>query len=342
MTKSLLAQLALALLVAALPGDAAAARNQVENSYKHPVDIGGGRHLNMICTGTGAPTVVFLQTLGGNMLEWRRVLGPVTALTRACFYDRAGFGYSDRSAEPVTADNVANDLHALLRAAKIDDRVVLVGASLGGLFATYYADKFGSDVAGLVLVDPSFSGQFDYPVSARDAKMIEDDDNAFPKTMRACAKLAEDGKLSKGNPHDCFAPPLGDLTQDEAGYVMDQVRLPSYYASLLSEFENLNSARKVGKFVDGVNGEQERRMARDFGDLPLIVLTGHLMSHGMMISDAAKSAAQEVWERGHDALARRSTRGESIILPDTGHVIALQKPERVVEAIRKVVTQARH
>jgi hypothetical protein len=91
-----------------------------------------------------------------------------------------------------------------------------------------------------------------------------------------------------------------------------------------------------------VNGEQERRMARDFGDLPLIVLTGHLMSHGMMISDAAKSAAQEVWERGHDALARRSTRGESIILPDTGHVIALQKPERVVEAIRKVVTQARH
>jgi len=341
MTKPALAQLCLVVLLASFSGRSAAAQSQKENPYKHLVDIGGGRHLNMVCTGTGSPTLVFMLGLGSDMLAWRRVKDPVAGFTRACFYDRAGFGYSDPSPKPSTADNVANDLHALLRAAKIKGRVVLVAHSLGGLFATYYTDKFGSDVAGLVLVDPSFSGQFDYAVGAQDAKIIEDDDIGFPKAMQACGKLAEEGKLSKNSPHNCFAPPLGDLTREEAEYVMDQAKRPSYYASILSEFWNLGGEKKGGRFVDGVGGQQERRIARDFGDLPLIVLTGHLMSKGMTISDAGKASAQEVWERGHDKLARRSTRGESIVIANSGHAIQMQQPERVFDAIRKVVAQAR-
>lgn len=341
MTKPALALLSPLLLLAALSGGSATANDKGENPYKHLVDIGEGRYLNLVCTGTGSPTVVFMQGLGGNMLDWRMVREPVSAFTRACFYDRAGFGYSDPPAKASTPDSVATDLHALLRAAKIEGRVVLAGISLGGLFATYYTDKFGSDVAGLVLVDPSFSGQFDYPVSAEDTKLIEDDEKSFSKTMRLCETLAEEGKLSKDANQGCFFSPQSDLTSGQAGYVMDQVTRPSYYASLLSEAENLRRERAGDKFVGGVGDAQERRIARNFGDLPLIVLTGHLMSRGMTISDAAKTAAQEVWERGHDKLASRSTRGESIILPDAGHRIDYEKPERIIEAIRKVVAQAR-
>ena len=341
MTKPALAKWCLVILLAAFSGRSEAAESQKENPYKHLVDIGGGRHLNMACTGTGSPTVVFMQGLGSDMLAWRRVKDPVAGFTRACFYDRAGFGYSDPSPKPSTADNVANDLHALLRAAKIKGRVVLVAHSLGGLFATYYTDKFGSDVAGLVLVDPSFSGQFDYAVGAQDIKMMEEGAKSFPGTMQTCRKLAEEGKLSKGDPHDCFAPPLGDLTQQQADYVMDQVTRPSYYTGILSESDSLSGAMEDGKFTDGVGGREERRIARDFGDLPLIVLTGHLMSKEMTISDAGKASAQEVWERGHDKLARRSTRGESIVIANSGHAIQMQQPERVVDAIRKVVMQAR-
>jgi pimeloyl-ACP methyl ester carboxylesterase len=317
------------------------AQDQKENPYKHLVDIGGGRHLNMVCTGTGSPTVVFLQGLGSNMLVWRRVKDPVAGFVRACFYDRANFGYSDPSAESPTADNIANDLHALLRAAKIKEPVVLVGHSLGGLLATYYADKFGSDVAGLVLVDPSFSGQFDYAVGRADAKIIEDGAKSFSVAMHACKELAEKGALSKDSPHDCFAPPLGDLTQQEADYVMAEATRPFYYTRLSADVEKLGGERKGGESADGFFGQEERRIARDFGDLPLIVLTGHLMSREMTISDAGKAAAQEVWERGHDKLARRSMRGESIVIANSGHTIQMQQPGRVVDAIRKVISQAR-
>jgi pimeloyl-ACP methyl ester carboxylesterase len=309
-------------------------------SYKHLVDIGDGRRLNIVCSGRGSPTVVFMQGLSGNFADWRKVRGPVAALTRECFYDRAGLGYSDPSEKPSTAKNAASDLHALLRAAGIKDRVVLVGTSLGGLFATYYADKFGSDVAGLVLVDPSFSGQFDYPVSEQDAKIIDEDGVHFAALMRTCIKLAEDGSLSKSDSHDCFYLP-NDLTPEDAEYVTQQFSRPSYFASVLSEFESLRQKREGKKFAGGVDGDQERQVARTFGNLPMIVLTGGLMSRAMTISVAGKAAAQEVWERGHDKLAHRSTRGESIIIPDSGHLIELEKPDAVIDAVRKIVLESR-
>ncbi len=309
-------------------------------SYKHLVDISDGRRLNIVCTGKGSPTVVFMQGLSGNFADWRKVRGPVATFTRECFYDRAGLGYSDPSEKPSTAKNAASDLHALLRADGIKDRVVLVGASLGGLFATYYADKFGSDVAGLVLVDPSFSGQFGYPVSEQDAKVIEDDKKGFAALMRSCGKLAEEGKLSKDHSHNCFYL-SGDLTPEDSEYVTQQFSRPSYFASVASEAENLSQRREGKKFADGVDGDQERRVARTFGNLPMMVLTAGLMSRAMTISEAGKAAAQEVWERGHDKLSHRSTRGKSVIIPDSGHLIELEKPDVVIDAIRKVVLESR-
>ena len=248
--------------------------------YKHLVEIDDGRHLNLVCMGQGSPTVVFMQGLGSNFADWRRIREPVAAFTRTCFYDRAGYGYSDPTKTPPTVENVISDFHTLLHAAGIKERVVLVGASLGGLFATYYTDKFGSEVAGLVLDDPSFSGQFNYAVSAQDAKIIEDDGNSFNTLMQTCEKFAEAGELSKGDSHGCFFLPR-DITPGDAEYLAHQYNLPNYYAIVRSEFEDLRQRREGDGFVDGVYGEEERLVARTFGDLPMIVLTGGLMARAM-------------------------------------------------------------
>jgi pimeloyl-ACP methyl ester carboxylesterase len=136
----------------------AAAQTAVESPEllkKNLFDIGGGRHMNMVCIGEGSPTVVFDYGLGSHLLHWQKVQQPVSAFTRACFYDRAGYGYSDSSPRPSMAENVVDDLHSLLAKAGITEPVVLVGHSIGGLYATLYADKYLDQVAGLVLIDPS-------------------------------------------------------------------------------------------------------------------------------------------------------------------------------------------
>jgi hypothetical protein len=65
------------------------------------VDI-GGRSLNIYCSGDGNPTVI-LESAGHTAgYSWIDIQPEVAKLTRACWYDRAGYGWSD--AGPLSAN----------------------------------------------------------------------------------------------------------------------------------------------------------------------------------------------------------------------------------------------
>src|ERR1700756_4603567 len=117
------------------------------------VDI-GGRKLNLFCSGTGSPTVVFEAPSGSAGWAWWEVQPRIATRTRACVYDRAGFGFSDPSPRAADALNAVDDLHALLQAAAIAPPYVLVGNSFGGGAAELFAWHFPAEVRGLVLVEP--------------------------------------------------------------------------------------------------------------------------------------------------------------------------------------------
>src|ERR1700753_3392023 len=101
------------------------------------VDV-GGRTLNIFSSGAGGPAVV-LETASGVGLEWDRVQSEAAKLTRTCWYDRAGMGWSDPGPYPRTAEAIAKDLHALLERANISPPFVLAGFSFGGLPLREYA-----------------------------------------------------------------------------------------------------------------------------------------------------------------------------------------------------------
>lgn len=128
------------------PGDAFARPHQL-------VDI-GGRKMNLHCSGQGATTVVFDSPSGEAGWGWFRVQPAVARHTRACVFDRAGFGFSDPSPRPNTSANVAEDLHKLLAGAGIKPPYVMVGNSMGGENVQVYAYRYPAEVKGLVLVEP--------------------------------------------------------------------------------------------------------------------------------------------------------------------------------------------
>ena len=47
------------------------------------------------------------------------------------------------------------ELHTLLEAAGIPSPFILVGQSIGALNVRLYTEEYGSEVAGIVLVDPT-------------------------------------------------------------------------------------------------------------------------------------------------------------------------------------------
>src|SRR5262249_5997092 len=115
------------------------------------IDI-GGRSLNIFCTGAGDPPVI-LESAGGPGYFWTHIQPEIAKFTTACWYDRAGEGWSESGPFPRTSVAIATDLHELLHRASIPAPYVLVGWSFGGLNVRVYNGLFPQDVAGLVLVD---------------------------------------------------------------------------------------------------------------------------------------------------------------------------------------------
>jgi pimeloyl-ACP methyl ester carboxylesterase len=117
-------------------------------------DVGQGKHLHLVCTGTDSPTIVLEvgdeDTVSGS---WGAVYGPMTSMSRVCGYDRANLGSSDPDEGPRTVQDVADDLVTLLHVAKVRGPYVFVGGSLGGNIIGVLAANHPKEVAGLVFVD---------------------------------------------------------------------------------------------------------------------------------------------------------------------------------------------
>ncbi len=119
----------------------------------------GTHQMHLYCQGQGSPTVVFESGLGGVGLEWMGVLERVSRQVRACYYDRAGYGWSEPGPMPRTAMREADELAALLKAADIRGRLLLVAHSYGSYVAQVFARAQPQRIAGLVLVDGSHAAQ---------------------------------------------------------------------------------------------------------------------------------------------------------------------------------------
>jgi pimeloyl-ACP methyl ester carboxylesterase len=303
----------------------------------HLHDIGGGRRLNLRCVGSGEPTIVFEQGGEGFISNWARVQPALSKLSRTCFYDRAGFGYSDPPDRPVTALSVTDDLRALLQRAGVDGPVVLVGHSVGGFYATMYANRFPGEVAGLVLVDAGFSGQ--EPPFAPERRVVEHANNRRGEGyLVRCAALARAGRLTPDNlaQNRCVAVPP-DSTPEEARYVLHAITGPHWYEAELSQSVNYFT----GDDEPSVSHQQEMDARRSFGEMPMVVLSRGRLEGAPWRTVAENRLAQQHWRDGHKRLAARSARSRWSIVPDAGHFIQKDKPEVVIEAVREVVEAVR-
>ncbi|MCB0875678.1 MAG: alpha/beta hydrolase [Solirubrobacterales bacterium] len=172
---ALLAATAAAALVATAPAPASTGNSDLPipvvdagGGLRKRVAIHDGRRLFIACRGSGSPTVVLEAGTGDVGRVWslapfgpgRAVLPAVARFTRVCVYDRPGtyllpdeFSRSDPVAMPRTALDIAGDLRALLRAARVPGPYVLAGHSFGGMVARLYATRYPTQVAGLVSID---------------------------------------------------------------------------------------------------------------------------------------------------------------------------------------------
>jgi pimeloyl-ACP methyl ester carboxylesterase len=290
------------------------------------VDI-GGRHLNLYCSGEGSPAVIFDTGNGGPRYAWSGIQPDIAKLTRACWFDRAGEGWSDTGPFPRTSMTMSSDLHELLHRAGVPAPYVLVGHSLGGMNARVYNGMYPTDVAGAVLVDAAHGDE------ATRAPAFMLGHSAARKWWHPIWIAGQTARITGVLRLMLPATRLpADTTKRTRGMIVRALR--NQPASVATTEFNATEPESYA--------EAER--ATDFGDRPLIVLTrGKINLPPHPSSEDREAAAYElVWQHEiQPKLARLSTRGQQIIVAGSGHGIPEEAPQVVVEAVRKVVADVR-
>lgn len=268
----------------------------------------GEHRMHLYCEGQGSPTVLFESGLGGIGVEWMDLLKMVAPRSRACVYDRAGYGWSEPGPLPRTAGRAADELAALLDAADIDDQLVIVAHSYGGYVAQTYTRRHPGRVAGLVLVDSSHPAQL----------------TAFPvKRGSYCTAL-------------------------ELGYPMRmdlRPRLPAGYPaawrdtarermlSLAAAHSQLSELCNYAQSADDAGGDGSA-----FPPVPVVVVTRGRAEFG---SDARGRRLEAAWANLQRDLGHLNERAMQRVATHSGHHVHLDEPDIVVDSTLGSVLFAR-
>lgn len=288
------------------------------------VDI-GGRRIQLDCRGSGEPTVVLISGLDiGGATAWSAVHDSLARTTRSCAYSRAGIMWSDASPGATTAKGVAEDLHAALEKGNVSAPFVLVGHSLGGPYLMTYAKYYGDQVAGAVMVDASHPDQIE-----RLGSIVPKVKDAGMTSMRVASAFSWAGVVRLATR---ATPPMPH--QDSS-----VVRAIAAYSS---------------HSLDGALGEMDALGAtlgeagtlRSLGDRPLVVLTAmrpmtETERQTLEITAETGGRFKGEWKAMHDDEASWSTRSEHILVTDASHYIQYDRPDVVIDAVRRVVQRVR-
>jgi pimeloyl-ACP methyl ester carboxylesterase len=191
-----------AVLLVVLCGAAITAQRQPSGPAPGVLVPVGSHSLHLRCVGPGGqhPTVILEAGGGGYSTVWSRVQDLLVTRVRTCAYDRAGLGWSQPGPAPRTMTQEVFELHNLLQAAKIPAPYVLVGHSIGGLLVRLYTERYGKDVIGLVLVDPTHESSVLFNLRVNRWVRIRE-----LATGRAVPEPRQEGTISKGyNPDDDY------------------------------------------------------------------------------------------------------------------------------------------
>jgi pimeloyl-ACP methyl ester carboxylesterase len=295
------------------------------------VNVGHGRRMNLYCLGSGSPTVILDAGMGDSTISWALVQPAIATKTRACSYDRAGLGFSDGSHRPSSASNTADDLHTLLKAARVAPPYVLVGHSAAGMYIRVYADRYPDEVVGMVSVEGSHEDQWvrGWAIGAPGQQAKWDD---FLKEYGSCVAEAKRGlvagtpayKKCVGDPDPRFSPAINEA----------QAR----YASTVRWQAAAASERQAVAYA---SADQTRTTRKHYGDMPIIVLTHSPYPKAKDETQEERNQRTLLWESLHLDVAAMSSRGVNEVVPNSGHYIQYDHPQVVIDAVNQAVAIAR-
>lgn len=232
-------------------------------------------------------------------------------------YDRAGYAWSESAPTERTGANIVKDLHAALEKENIRGPYVMVGHSLGGMYARLFAQTYSNEVQSLVLID------------AR-----PEDDERNTKALLEQAQF-------QGNPSASLLSLLkvsgafrlfpdfmldGLVAKQDRDTFVNVIATPSYFHAKEEEALHAHSTE------DAIRGQS-------LGSIPVrIIARGRpqdYVSAGIPVDIAQK--LESIWQSGQRNMLNISKDSQLIVATRSGHMIIHDEPELVVKTILELI-----
>lgn len=131
-----------------------ASEKETLTPYGQRVSVDAGA-INVYRNGGTGPTMVLLSGFGtpAPAIDFAPLIRKLDAFN-VIVVEGFGYGYSDLNVANRTIENITSELHQVLATLQVNEPVILVGHSVGGIYARYYANAYPKEVSAIVGIDP--------------------------------------------------------------------------------------------------------------------------------------------------------------------------------------------
>ncbi|GIO84159.1 hypothetical protein J25TS5_10910 [Paenibacillus faecis] len=297
----------------------AIASKQAAKNFPPPgklVDAGGYK-LHIVKAGTGSPTILLEAGSGETSLSWRQIPDELAKDATVVTYDRAGYAWSEPAATERTGENIVRELHTALDNEGIHGPYLLVGHSLGGMYARLFAETYRDEVTGLVLIDARPEDD------ARDTADILKQEGFAGNPQASTLKLIKHSGLLR-----LFKDALleGQVPKEDRDRFLNVIAKDSFFEAKEAE------GNLAWTTEEALRGQR-------LGELPVRVIARGLPQNYAQagISEEAGRKLEAIWQAGQRKMLELSTDSRLIVAEKSGHMVIHDQPELVVETVRSLL-----
>jgi len=273
--------------------------------------------------GTPEVTVVFSPGFMLNMDSWHFQRRDLRDLGRLVFFDHRSHGRSERaSKESAKIEQLSRDLKRVLDEVAPEGPVVVVGHSLGGMvlmaFADAYPEQFGTRVVGAALLgtSPGRLAEMTLGLPARLTRLLRPHAPRVVDTLVKRRDLIERGRQAGRDLAYVFTKRLAFGADDVSPAV----------AHFASEMLAQTPVDVFAEFFPEFDRHDKEKALPVFSRCATLIVAGE--------DDKVTPAEHS------RAMAQVLPEAELVVLPDCGHLIQLEYPDVVNDALRRLVDRA--
>lgn len=278
-----------------------------------------GQNIEIYIQGNSKQTVVIQTGMGCSFYDWLPIIEKLSQHFTVVSYHRPGYGKSDLGNDSRTTRQVTKELHMLLQKLAIQEPIILIGHSYGGLCAQHFAMLHEDKLQALILVDSTSMNlhrldELHLPISDQ-----TDSDNMWLQKYNTYSKMDVDMLYNE------LKPMLANQSRQQIEFSTS----PSLYkatASELSEWKNCALSLK-GRYKTL--------------EVPLIIIgrdpqysITQLIKGGMPKEEATQLEA--MWQELIHEQLKLSMNSQYILAEHASHGIENDRPDIIIESIQSV------